>query len=155
MVSLKECEICGLKEKQKNLRRINGSWICKKCYSKKRKDRREFIKRNVAGIRRREEILKEARKKREQKQNIPHIKNSKDKSINKRRNPYKGIWLTKEEKKVIYFKYKDKSSKFINKKYNEIKNQFENLINQWRKEKINEEEMDLRFKEHFAQLTAQ
>ena len=149
-----ECFKCHKKDRQKNLKKLNEGLCCSHCQKELRKNHREFLKRNILHIRKREDLMKEWQKKREQRQLIPKIKGSKDTSQIKIINPYKGIWLTSIEKYIIYKKYSSMGwdVNLIKKRYEEIKNQFESMIEKWREEKKTDEDINKKFKEEFAKL---
>jgi len=54
-----KCDSCPKTDKYSNMKRMNGSWRCIPCYRKKIKDNREHLKRDVLGIRKKENLVKE------------------------------------------------------------------------------------------------
>ena len=153
---LVDCDgLCGNKFKKKQLKRLPSGWFCDVCYRKKREEHREYLKRDILGIRKRADLLKEWEQKRNQRMFLPKIKGSKDQAINKRTNPFKGIWLTKLEKYIIFKKYRHLGEDFARNKLEEINNTFEKMIDKWREEKKTNEEININFKEEFAKLIMQ
>jgi HD superfamily phosphohydrolase len=111
------CSKCGKKEvKQKYLKRINGSWLCKKCYRILIKEKREFLKRTIIGIRTKEQQIEDWKKAREKKEeqkvklNLgiirPNIKKPKEKRIK--------IDLLNKNEKIFFYKNKNKTLIDIN-----------------------------------------
>ena len=153
------CDGCGIKVRRfKVLKKLNGGYYCSKCVIKKRKEHREFLKRKVLGIRKRKDIMKECKERKEKEKNLRKIVSSKPniksiKSIGIRVSAL-GIYLTKNEKLVLYKKLIKKGLTGA-----ESNKRIKNLINQMKlvKEKIKEttktkEELNKRFKEEFAKL---
>src|SRR3990172_12201486 len=54
-----KCDSCPKEESYTKFKRMNGSWRCIPCYRKKIKDNREHLKRDVLGIRKKEDLVKE------------------------------------------------------------------------------------------------
>ena len=149
-----ECNTCHLKKARREIKRIGAIWRCKKCISKKRWENREYLKRDVLHIRKRTDLVKEWIEKRNLRQLIPKIQGSKDTSRKNTTNYYKGLWLTKIEKDIIYKKYSSLgySPEEIHKKYEEIRSIFEKMQNKLKEEKKTNEEISNRFKEEFSKL---
>jgi len=84
------------------LKKINGCWRCSKCNQQKRKEHREFLKRNICGIRTKEQQIKDWKKAREEKKIIiPKIKPIKKRAHSKQLHMY----LTRDEKLILYKKF--------------------------------------------------
>lgn len=144
---LGNCSQCGFEDKWKKLIRLNGGWICKPCHRERKKEHREYLKRDVLGIRKIEDVRKEAEEKRKEKKNfVPFIKGSKEK------NPYVGIYITRTEKDIIFRKYSHLGWDYAEKKVEEIVKHLNNLKQKWKDEKLEREEVNIRFKEEFAKL---
>lgn len=149
-----ECSDCLIEKPKRDITRIKDSWRCKDCQRKRFKEHREYLKRDILGIRKREDLMKEWQEKREQRQLIPKIKGQKDTSRTKKTNYFKGLWLTKLEKFIIYKKYASLGydTEAIHKKYEEIKNVFEKMQEKMKEENKTNEEIGQHFKEQFAKL---
>jgi len=144
----------------------------------KRKEHREFLKRKILGIRKREDLRREGAKKRadrevrkqaikeerERKKNqskgqlFPMIKNSK-RDKDKKRHSGKGSWcifgyLTKPEKEFLYRKYKERefSNEEIREKISRDVKHLQAFVNNLKEKKKSKEEINRRFKEEFAKL---
>lgn len=153
-MKLKECDTCKKEFPKKELKRLPNEWRCKICQRKKIKEKREFLKRKVLGIRKRSDLEKEWKKTREERENkIPKIKGSIKRVSNKNSLPY----LTKTEKHFLYLKHSQngltpqeareriqKDIKHINK-----------MIYTWKQENIEDKEINRRFKEEFTKLISQ
>lgn len=153
--SLRNCSDCGKQGKKKQMKRIKEGWYCLECSIKLRKNHREYLKREVLGIRTREEILKEWKAKRERSEKLRSIVTPKIKG-------------QKEKKKVrqIYFSITSVEKQFLYKKYSlmgwdglAIKNKIETdsaylkeLVSKLRNQSKSEEEINNKFKEEFAKL---
>lgn len=172
MKNLKECDTCGKKDRQKNLKKINGEWRCISCNSKKRKEHREFLKREICGIRKRNNLRKEWIEKRKLKESISKrheremkkIKGSKFSVENYKklrvygRRPQKtlslSLYITRNEKDVLYriLTNKGYSSKEANDHIRLISIKMEELSKKLNKEKRKKEDINIVFKEEFAKL---
>jgi len=149
-----ECFKCHKKDRQKNLKKLNEGLCCSHCQKELRKNHREFLKRNILHIRKREDLMKEWQIKREQRKNISKIKGSKDTSRIPRTNYYAGLWLTKIEKYIIYKKYSTMGwdNEKIKNRYEEIRKIFEERMVKLKEQKKTDEEINKTFKEEFAKL---
>ena len=76
------CDKCGEKVRRfKDLKKVNEGYLCPKCIRENRAKRREFLRRNILGIRKRSDLIKEWAAKRELRKNItykPKIKKPKE-----------------------------------------------------------------------------
>lgn len=150
--NIRKCNKCGFEvAKPKHLKKINSlGKVCTKCARENRLKKREYVKRNVAGIRKRSDILKEAAEKRKQRKLIkPEIKSIKHKP----KISALGLYLTKNEKTFLY----KNLSKRIGEK--EAKQRINNLITQMqeiklrlKEEPLSAKELNKRFKEEFNKL---
>ncbi len=145
---LKECSICGKEYERKNLKKIGSIFYCSSCYIKKRKEHREFLKRDILGIRKRNDLEKEWKEKRESQPLI--IKGSKVKKVSAQFHPY----LTKDEKKFLYKKYftQGLNSITIKNKINKISNHIKSSICTWKQENIENKNINEKFKEEYLKL---
>ncbi len=142
-----KCTKCGKRvNKFKFLRKLDDGFFCINCYREKRKDHREYLKRNILGIRKREDILKECEERR--KLNPPEIKGAKS-------GPHRSCLSISGVEKNILFK------KFIKIGFSEaqardriegIAEHLHCLIDQLKNQKKTEKEINQRFKEEFAKL---
>ena len=151
---MRTCETCNQSKPLRQIKRINGFKICLDCIRKKRKEHREFLKRKVCGIRKREDMIKESkeRKLREQKKVkafFPKIKGAKNIQISKQFH----LYLTSDEKKVLYFKaLKTMSSEEANEKVKSLGLRMNKLVVKLRQEIKGEKDLNKRFKEEFAKM---
>lgn len=148
MCEKKECDICKNKFKKKELKKLNAGLVCSKCASEKRKKHREFLKRDILGIRKRSDLEKEWAKKR--KENLPKIKGQKVKKVSRQLHHY----LTKVEKYVLYKKYKALGwdSQTINNKIKQDTEYLKNFVEKMKQQNKSNEEISKKFKEEFARL---
>lgn len=108
------CDKCGKKVASfKKLKKVNEGYLCADCIRENRAKRREFLRREVLGIRKREDLMKEWAEKREaRKEEQERLKKMygepkpKIKSIkpNKIKISTLGIYVTKNEKLFLYKK---------------------------------------------------
>jgi len=142
---LKECSICGKEYERKNLKKIRNIFYCSSCYIKKRKEHREFLKRDILEIRKRSDLEKEWKEKRENQPLI--IKGSKVKKVSAQFHPY----LTRDEKKFLYKKYfaQGLNSITIN---NKISNHIKSSIYILKQENIENKNINENFKEGYLKL---
>lgn len=155
MKKKKKCGFCKKTFPKSKIARINKMWRCIFCKRKKRKEHREDLRRNVLGIRKRADISKEVRERREQREKegnkyLPSIKSIKYRKIT----PALGLYLTKVEWQVLNQKYINNglSSKEAYRKVKGIREYLMDFTQKLRKEKKSEEELSIRFKEEFAKL---
>ncbi len=152
------CKCSNESDKLKHFKRINHKLYCPECYKKKREDRKEFIKRDVAGIRKREDIIKEASERRKNTK-PPIVRDSwKEKSIFPR-NSKKGsknmsIYLTRNEKQFLFGKYikAGYSPEGADKKVKNDVRYLNDFLTRLKETKKQKEEVNNRFKEEFAKL---
>lgn len=147
------CIKCGYEDKNKRkFKKLNSGVHCNDCARDKRKKRRDYLLHEVAGVRRRSTLEKEWKKKREERKiNKPKIK-----SIVKERPRISslGIYLTKQEKDFLYYKYRGKGfhSLEANRKVKEAVEHLNNLIKKLRAKHKEDKEISKVFKEEFAKL---
>ena len=171
-MQLKECDICETKERRKNLKRINRIWMCGGCHRKKRNENREFLKRDILGIRKRSDLMKEWKEKRKLKEaiakrhakEIKKIKSSKYKIQDAKRErrfgrkPHKvsslGLYITRNEKEVLYqiLINKSYSSQEANEHIKQMCEKMNELSKKLNKMKREKEDINIIFKEEFAKL---
>ncbi len=158
---------CGfISDRLKDFKKCNSGFYCKKHYAEKMKKHREYLKRDVLGIRTRKQQIKdweEARKLKESRKKIvsprlPKIPGSKLNRPSPKISPL-GMWLTKDERKVLYFKYINQGmdSREANKKLKEsvefLSVEFlSSLVKKLREKKKTDKQINVIFKEEFAKL---
>lgn len=131
---------CGIEITRKKGVYINKIWRCKNCHKKKKAAHREFLKREVCGIRKRSP--NGTRK------GVPIIKGVKEKRI------IPPMGFTFEERQFLFKKYiksglsKDEINIKIQKDIDYIKE----LVNKLRTQQTPEENLNKKFKEEFAKL---
>lgn len=152
------CSVCGTEDGKswKRLKKLKCEYFCRECLKEKKKNHREFLRREVIGIRKKEDIMKEAaeRKKLNEKlvkERLPIIKGVK---VTKKKISTLGLWLTNNEKLVLYRKYVKKglNPKEASDKIKGITTHLEELVKQMREKNKSEKEINIRFKEEFAKL---
>lgn len=143
------CNQCNIEYSRKDLKRINGNWLCKDCYKKRKEERREYLKREILGIRKREDLEKEWRERKKQNPK-PIIRGAKEIKISCNLHNY----LTKEEKQFLFRKYLNKGlpEEEADKKIREDARFLQNLVEEMKQKKKSEEEINRIFKEEFAKL---
>jgi len=163
---IESCDKCKAKVKFKYLKKLPSGFYCRKCYSNRRKERRDLILHTEGGVRRRADLIKERAMKREerskrifniQKQYTRHTRLPIFPSLkpitSKVRTPALGLYLTSEEKRIIYIKYVNElGCDKARQRVNEILEILNNLIQNLRQEKKSEKEISNRFKEEFAKM---
>ncbi|KKM06105.1 hypothetical protein LCGC14_1747250, partial [marine sediment metagenome] len=114
-----KCRTCGIEKSKRDTKKINNQRICKSCLKKRRYKHREFIKRDVLGIRKRGDLLKEWKEKREIKKAEKEVikqaikeereRKKRNKSVTLKRLPRQKIkiysYLSLEEKQLLFKKY--------------------------------------------------
>lgn len=167
--------------KKKQIKRINGNWLCESCYKKRLKDKRDKIEKEVLGIteeqkleeqrliknkyekenreKNREKINKYQREYKKKHKKIKIIKPIKEKPIIKgakikKRYFNTGLCLNKIEKQLLFKKYLSLGYSYSesDKKVKEINDYLKNLKDRLKKESKSEEEFNNKFKEEFAKL---
>ena len=150
------CEECNKAVKRfRDLKKIGGKYICKECVRKRRKKHREFLRRDIIKIRKRRspEEIKEEQKKLNKiyKSIIPKIESPKAKrqKINKL-----GLYLSKNERLVLYKQLlrNGSNSKQANERIDNLNNEMSNHLKKLRYEVKSDRELNIRFKEKFAEL---
>jgi len=152
------CDKC---REPKKLKKVNEGFLCGKCRRENRDNHREFLRREVLGIRKRSDILKEWAEKRKLRKNIvgkvkvskPEIKKPKEDSS---RINTLGLYLTKDERLFLYKKLvqgeNPLSSEEANKRIKNLTEQMKILIEELRNKVKTQEEFKKRFNEGFARL---
>jgi len=160
-----KCDICGIKvDKLKRLKKLNGGFYCKKCEQKKREEHREFLRRNVLGIKKRKELKKIWEKKRKEKeaakekqfikkQNIqekPIIKGAKVKIKTRQVHCY----LTHDERGFIFKKMLKQGfpEEECKERVSSMVKYLKDYVKGLREQKKKEQEVSRRFNEEFARL---
>lgn len=152
-----KCCICNeLKPIRKVGKIANGIYKCFDCIRKKRKEHREFLKREICGIRKREGVLREAKEKREKILKIkPEPKPQKIKGEKIKRNSRQlHFYLTREEKQLLFKKYIKKGYSYeqSDEKVKEDVKYLSNLVTLLREKQKSEGEINGIFKESFSRL---
>lgn len=170
--TLSECGTCRIKKPVRDIKRIKKIITCKSCMGKRRDKHREFLKRDILGIRKRSDLIKEWKEKRKLKEAISKrhakemkkIKSSKYKIQDVKRErrfgrkPYKvsslGLYITRNEKEVLYqiLINKSYSSQEANEHIKQMCEKMRELSIKLNKMKREKEEINIIFKEEFAKL---
>lgn len=155
-----QCNRCPKRDSPKNLKKIGREWVCKNCYRKGKKKHREFLKRDILGIRKREDMVKEWAEKRKQREReekeraklvqVPKIKGAKKRAYSKRFH----LYITSIEKQVLYRKYTSQGLDSITagKKVKDTITQINTKVKEWYEAKLTDKIINEKFKEEFAQL---
>jgi len=141
-----KCNGCGNIVPVRKLKKINGGLLCPDCVRKKRKKHREFLLRDVIGVRKRSNLEKEWKKERD-KLNKFYQPKIRDKVM-------KGMNLSRDEKNFLYRNCR-KNGLTIDESRERMNNltiKLKKLVKKLRKKKVTEEEINRRFKEEFARL---
>jgi len=137
-----KCADCGEINKRKSMKRIQGHHLCKKCASQLRKEKREVIKREVAGVKKRGYSEKDK---------LPKIKPIKQKTP---RDSRMGVYLSKIEKKVLHKKYMSQGLDEYESydKVNGVVEHLNKFLRKAKKEVKDKKKLNKRFKEEFERL---
>lgn len=150
-----KCSKCPTKvSKLKYLKKLKDGYFCKNCIKEKRQKHREYLKRDILGIRKRTKLVKEWAEKRKNQIIKPKIKPIKQPKV---KISVLGIYLTREERQVLYKKYigLGLSPTEASSKVNNVSNKMKELVEKLRNKKKSEQEISKRFKEEFAKLISQ
>lgn len=162
----KTCIECHKEFTKKKIQRIRldgkKQWVCVFCKRKRRDKKRDILLHTIGGVRRREDILREAKEKRKRIFSFQRIKRAVFPSVfpsiksakPKRRLSTFGMYLTKEEKQILFKKYclNGLNPEEANKKVKQRVEFLSKLVQKLRAEKKSEKEINERFKEEFAKL---
>lgn len=150
-----KCERCGRKYNLRSLRKWKGRFLCHYCLKKERIGMPNLNpEKSLNTLKRKDE---EKDKRLEQRrlrklENPPKIKGSVRRTNNK--NNY--LYITREEKRVLYKKYlMNMSPSESSRKVNEICDFLSKLVKRMKEHNIKEEEISRRFKEEWAKLIQQ
>ncbi len=154
-----ECGTCRKKKTRREVKIISKIVTCRPCLKERRAKHREYLKRDICGIRKRSDLVKEWAEKRKNQERLnkqlpPKIKGQKKKgwgSIN----PYRGIYLSSVEKQIIYKKYAHLGSDFAKERLHKITEHFNQMIAKKKEEGKTTEEINRTFKEEFSKLIMQ
>jgi len=149
------CDKCGERVRRfKFLKKSKGEYLCKKCVKENRKNHREFLRRKVIGMRKRrspEEVKKEQKRLNKiNKSSIPKIETkTKGQKINTL-----GLYLSRNERLVLYKQLLKNglNSGQANKRINNLSKEMSNQLKKLRYEVKSDKELNIRFKEKFAEL---
>lgn len=145
-----KCDDCGIEvNRLKDLKKMNAGFFCSKCYSKRRKAHREYIKRDICGIRKRSDLEKEWAEKR--KFQPPKIKGEMGIRI-KSSNYF--FYLTKAERQLLWKKFIKMGLPDIqaDRRIKQITLHLQALVINLRNKNKTEIEISNKFKEEFAKL---
>lgn len=160
MSKYKKCEECKIEYRSKSLRKRRERLLCHRCERKeltlvpaidpqrsiKTMERKEKKKQEKDRLK---QIKKIKKKKLKEKDEVPKIKGSKLKTVNNYHN-----YITTDEKRLLYKKYiqlgYDEQS--ASEKVNKVCNFLSELVSRLREKKLEEENVNLRFKEEWAKL---
>ena len=144
-----ECGTCHIEKPKRDIKRINHQIICKSCIKKARYKHREFLKRDILGIRKRNATP-------------PKIKGSNIEKLSSdiiKRQSRKGSWyvfgyLTKVEKLVLYKKYVSQgvNPETANMKIKRDVKYLSEFVEKLRNKKKSDEEIGKKFKEELHKL---
>ena len=150
------CDKCGEKVSNlKKLKKVNEGYLCIKCRRGNRKNHREFLRRKVIGMRKRRSLeeIKEEQKKLNKiyKSIIPKIESPKTKRL---KINALGLYLSNKERLVLYKQLlkSGSNSKQANERVNNLSNEMSNHLKKLRYEVKSDKELNIRFKEKFAEL---
>ena len=167
------CALCPEKvNKLKYLVKTKDGFICRKCNSKKRLQHREFLKREVLGIRKRSDLEKAWREKRKLKEAIAKRRKKELKEIKESKFTIKGykavrvfgrrshkvsalgLYISRNEKEVLYriLIGKGYSSQEANEHIKLVCEKMSELSVKLNKEKRKKGDLNIIFKEEFAKL---
>jgi len=154
------CVKCKKEKPRREIKRLRDGLICKQCIVEKRKEHREFLKRKVCGIRKRSDLEKEWKEKRERKERerisfkkqiVKPIIRGVKKII---RTKQTHLYLKKDEKKFLYFKCINQgmTSEEASKRVKDLCSRMSELVIKLRTKIKDEKELNKRFKEEFAKM---
>jgi len=149
------CVECNEEFPKNEIKRINKKWICVFCWRKNRDNKRDHLLHTIGGVRRKEDIIKEAKEKRKRifqrvkRAVLPAIK-----SIKRKKWAPLGISLTLIERQLLFRKYCSNglSHQDADKKVKERVKFLKDLVQRLREKRKSEEEINKIFKEEFAKL---
>lgn len=144
-----KCDLCQELKIRRKVKKIGSFCKCYDCIKIKRLEHREFLKREICGIRKRR-TSKEVQEERERETKVPKIKGSKEKR--KLKNSH--LYLTRVEKEVLFRKYLKQGLvvEEIRKKIKENLKYLSDLTIKLREQRKSEIEVNRIFKEEFAKL---
>ncbi len=155
------CDKCGDDVRRfKFLQKINGGRFCKKCVREKRKEHREFLKRDICHIPKRKDLEKEWAEKRKEKEKLmktlPNYESPGIKSIRRGRPKISslGIYITRDEKNVLYKKLVGLGfdSKTANERIDNLCEKMRKVVEKLRETVKSEEDLNKRFREEFGKM---
>lgn len=150
-----ECGTCHKHKPRREIKRINKEIVCNSCKKERRLKHREFLKRDILGIRKRSDLVKEWEEKRKNQPRLPPKIRGQKKTGRGSKNPYLGIYLTSVEKYIIYKKYAHLGEDFAKERLHKITEHFNQMITQCKEKERTDEEINKTFKEEFAKLIMQ
>jgi len=150
----RRCDICKNLFPTKKLKKING-WRCLECNKQKRKEKREYLKREVLGIRKRSDLLKEWKEKRKLNESKPKIKiKTRKENIKDIKKIKSNNYFTQIEKQFLFRKYYNQGleKEEIILKIKKNKEYLDNFVKDLITKQTNEEDLNKKFKEEFSKL---
>jgi len=141
-----KCNKCGKLFSRRKLKKINNGLLCPECIKKKRKKHREFLKREIIGIRKRRRKVSEIKKDNPK----PVIKGAKVRRVSRKLH----LYLTKQEKQFLYKKHINEgdNQEEALRKVDSCAIRLSKLIKELKEKGKSEEEINRRFKEEFRRL---
>ncbi len=171
-MQLKTCSKCGKEVNRKLGKKLKSGFFCNGCYEERMEKKREDIKENILGLSKEQElqenrIIKNKEKRKyyiknikENNNEVKEIQNIKIKGAKPRKERIRkvsnlGLHLTKDEKQVLYWKYRKKglcSEEANNCVINDV-TFLKGIINKMKESNNGKsEEIQNIFKEEFAKL---
>jgi hypothetical protein len=144
------CSVCEKDYPRRDVKIINKTVTCNGCVRKKRKEHREFLRKEIIKVRKRR-----TREELEREKGIKPPKMKGKKEIKVSRNVH--FYITKEEKGVLYRKYESQglNPQEVNKKVKFICEKMQEFVNKLREKKLRDEEISTKFREEFAKLISE
>ena len=168
--TLLNCSLCKKDYPIKRVQVIKGVVKCKPCKKKARDEKMEFFKRNVLGVRKRVDMIKEWKEERKIRRAEKEVTRQSIKEERERKET-KSIptllpskekiktysYLSSEEKRLLYQKYLKQGydPETSNLKIKKCVDHMTNLREELRTKKVPEENISNHFKEEFAKLLMQ
>ena len=147
-----ECGTCHKKKTRREVKIISKIVTCRPCFKERRANHREYLKRDICGIRKRSDLVKEWAEKRKIQGRLPPKIRGQRRIGRGTRNPYLGIYLTSVEKYIIYKKYAHLGEDVARERLHKITEHFNQMIAKKKEEGKTTEELNITFKEEFSKL---
>jgi hypothetical protein len=139
-----KCSGCKLEKPAKHSKRLNGGLFCADCALKKRHEHREFLKREICGIRKRSDLEKEWIELRKKRESMPLSPNR----------TYNCFSISKIERQILWKKYcrEGLSYEEANKTIKLNLKYLHTLMEELRLKGKAEQDLKVKFNEEFAKL---